>query len=195
MSTDKNFLTQVANRIAKPPQDTPDGLGESILTVAAGSFGFRSSTSREDLTQPTGFDPGAAALFESIVEAAYIVATADGVFDDTERAAFEDVVFEACHGLVHREQLESLVADLADELTEDGADARIDMLARSISKQDHQREVLRIAALLAHVSGDVSEVEREALQKMNKAFGLESEVVDAVITEARTALAEAKQAP
>jgi len=37
---------------------------------------------------------------EAIVEAAYLVATADGVLDDTEREAFVQVVIEACGGAV-----------------------------------------------------------------------------------------------
>ena len=92
MPYDTNFLSLVARRVAEPAPDAPSGVVASILTVAAGSFGFRSPS---DATIPTGFDPNAAALFESIVESAYLVATADNVFDDAEREAFRTVVLEA----------------------------------------------------------------------------------------------------
>jgi tellurite resistance protein len=187
MSTDKNFLSQVAIRIAQPPGDAPAGLGGSILTVAAGSYGFR-STHEDDLTMPTGFDPSAAALFESIVEAAYLVATADGVFDDSERKAFRDVVLEACRGAVNPAQLEALLADLADQVQEDGMDKRIQMVARGVARPEQQREVLRIAALLAHVSGNVSEVERDVVLKLAGAFHLTHDDVDSVLVEAGKAL-------
>jgi tellurite resistance protein len=51
------------------------------------------------LTQPTGFDPEAARLFEAIVESAYLVATADGHFDSAEQVAFQQVVLAGCGGL------------------------------------------------------------------------------------------------
>jgi tellurite resistance protein len=189
MSTDKDFLAQVAVRIAQPSRDAPSGVADSILTVAAGSYGFRSAH-EDELTMPTGFDPSAAALFESIVEAAYLVATADGVFDEAERKAFRDVVLEACHGTVNRDQVEALLADLADQVTEDGMDKRIEMVARGVTRPEHQREVLRIAALLAHVSGNVSEVEREVVVKIAAAFGLSDDVIEVVLREARNVLAD-----
>ena len=189
MSTDKNFLSQVAIRIAQPPTDAPSGMAGSILTVAAGSYGFRSAH-EDELTMPTGFDPSAAALFESIVEAAYLVATADGVFDDNERKAFRDVVLEACRGSVNPDQLEALLADLADQVEEDGVDKRIQMVARGVTRPEHQREVLRIAALLAHVSGNVSEVEREVVAKLGGAFQLTDEVVESVLGEAGKVLSD-----
>ena len=190
MQVDKNFLSQVAIRIARPPRDAPLGVAESILTVAAGSYGFRSAAGEEH-TMPTGFDPNAAALFESIVEAAYLVATADGVFDDTERGAFKNVVFEACRGTVDQTQLDALLADLADQLEEDGVDKRLEMVSRGVTRPEHQREVLRIAALLALVSGDVTAAERVVVEKLAKAFGLPDGEVEAVLDEARAILHEA----
>ena len=49
----------------------------------------------DEATVPTGFDPVAVALFEAIVEGAFLVAFADGVFDDEERKTFERVVAPA----------------------------------------------------------------------------------------------------
>jgi tellurite resistance protein len=190
MHIDKSFLHQVAARIAQPKSDAATGAEGSTLTVAAGSYGFRNS--QEEHTMPTGFDPHAAALFESIVEAAYLVATADGVFDDAERDAFRQVVLEACRGAVSADQLEALLADLGDQLAEDGVEKRIDMVARGVTRDEHQREVLRIAAVLAHASGDVSEVERGVVVKLSKAFCLPDEHVDAVLKEVHETLAQAR---
>jgi len=190
MPLDKNFLSQVAIRVAQPSQDAPAGVAESILTVAAGSYGFRCGH-QEELTMPTGFDPSAAALFESIVETAYLVATADGVFDEAERKAFRDVVLEACRGTVNPDQLEALLADLADQVKEDGLDQRVSMVARTIRRPEHQREVLRIASLLALVSGVVSDSERQVIDKLAAAFGLGEGVSEAVLEEARRILADA----
>jgi tellurite resistance protein len=50
--------------------------------------------------------------------------------------------------------------------------------------------VLRIAALLAHVSGGVSAVERDVLAKLASELRLDSTATDAAVTEAQSALAD-----
>lgn len=186
MTEDDSLLGRVATKLSEPPSYADEGQRGSILTVAAASFGSKPTT--DDVTQPTGFDPEAAALFEAVVESAYLVAHADGEFDATERAAFEHVVVTACQGAVGEGQLHALLEDLNDLLTEDGVDKRIAMVSRSVSKQEHQQEVLRVAALLAQVSGGVSDVEREVLEKMRAAFGLDGAALERALSEARKAV-------
>jgi tellurite resistance protein len=185
---DESLLDRVASKLSLPPSYAEAGTKASILTVAAASYGSRPTT--EDVTQPTGFDPDAAALFEAVVEAAYVVAIADGHFDDTERAAFEHVVIAACEGIVAEGQVSALLADLADQVSEDGIDKRIAMVARTVTKPEHAQEVLRVAALLAEVSGGVSDVEREVLDKLTHEFGLDSAALERALAEAVTALSE-----
>ncbi len=183
----ENLLEKVAKRISEASAGAPAGVGASILTLAAASFGL--APDRPDETVPTGFDPTAAALFESIVEAAYLVANADGDFDATERHAFERVVLQACGGAAMDGQIKALIADLADQLDEDGIDKRIQMVARTVGRVDQQQEVLRIAGLLAHVSDGVSESERDVLNKLATAFGLDAAAVPNALEEVRVALA------
>jgi tellurite resistance protein len=137
---------------------------------------------------PTGFDPVAVALFESIVEGAYLVASADGVIDDEERKTFERVVSTACGGAVAPRQIAALVSDLGDQLEEDGVDRRVEMLAKQVTKKDHAREVLRIAALLAQSSEDVGAEERLVLTKLAASLGLEAGDVDAALADVKDAL-------
>src|SRR5262249_54102987 len=136
-----NLLAKVAS------QSSSDGGGQpvSILTLAAASYGARPS---DEATVPTGFDPQACALFESIVEGAYLVASADGVMDEEERKTFEKVVTTACGGAVAPPAIHALVADLADQLVEDGLERRVQAIAQQAHRPEHCREVLRIAALL-----------------------------------------------
>ncbi|HKQ69024.1 MAG TPA: tellurite resistance TerB family protein, partial [Polyangiaceae bacterium] len=159
----------------------------SILSVAAGVYGARPIT--DETTIPTGFDPVAAALFEAIVEAAFLVATADGVLDDSEREAFAQVVSDACGGAVDEKQVHGLLSDLGEQLQEDGLERRIGALGRTVGKEEHQREVLRIAGLLAHVSGGVSGVEREVLSKLASSFHLGPAEVDSALAAVKSALA------
>jgi tellurite resistance protein len=164
------LLARVARANSGPAPSGDPETPISILSLAAASYGARPA---DEATVPTGFDPLAVALFEAIVEGAYLVAAADGVVDAEERRTFEKVVTTACGGAVSSKSVGGLVADLADQLAEDGLDKRIKGVAAQVHKPEHAREVLRIAALLAHASDNVSEVERTVLTKLATACGLE----------------------
>jgi tellurite resistance protein len=99
------------------------------------------------------------------------------------------VVIEACGGAVDEGQVHNLLADLGDQLKEDGLEGRIGALGRTVSKQEHQREVLRIAGLLAHVSGGVSGIERDVLGKLASTFHLDPGDVDSALDAVKSALA------
>jgi tellurite resistance protein len=184
VSEDKiSLLARVARSRGAATAD--DGDTTSILSLAAASYGARPS---DEATVPTGFDPQACALFEAILEGSYLVASADGVFDAAERETFEKVVSVACGGTVSQKQVGDLVADLADQLKEDGLDRRIAAIAENVAKKNHAKEVLRIASLLAQTSGDVSAVERSVLMRIAKACGLEEGDVDVAMTDVKKAL-------
>ncbi len=179
-----NLLAKVA-RTPKSRDEAPSSSDRSILMLAAASYGSRPT---DESTVPTGFDPFAAALFESIIEGAYLVATADGVFDEEERSTFERIVTAACGGAVPPSHVADLVADLSDQLQEDGLDRRIERLAEGISREEQGREVLRIAALIAQVSDDVSDVERSVLGKIASACKLGDNAVDSALEDVKASL-------
>ncbi len=183
-----NLLARLARSSTASGRLSDSGRPASILSLSAAAYGAKPS---EDATVPTGFDPVAVALFESIVEGAFLVANADGVFDDEEKRTFERVVVAACGGMVAPSQIAALVADLGDQLQEDGVDRRVDALSKAVMKPEHAQEVLRIAALLALTSDDVSAVEREVLAKIAKATGLGAGAVDQALSEVKSALASA----
>lgn len=165
---------------------TPSGPGgKSILEQAAASFDKRPDA---ESTMPTGFDPQAATLFEAVVEAAFLVANADGVFDQTERQTFESVVAQACRNSVQKGKVQALVADLCDQLDEDGMEQRIRFTTQAVSTAEHQQEVLRIAALMAHISEGVKDSEREVLLGLAAGFGLGQEAVNTALSQAKAAL-------
>ena len=179
----ESLLTRVVASIAKASETSAQ---RSILSQAAASYARKPSGAES--TIPTGFDPRAASLFEAVVEAAFLVASADGVFDDTERQTFEQVVHESCQNTVQRGDVAELVSDLCDQLEEDGFDQRIQMIGMIVKDDEHKLEVLRIAALMAHVSGGVDESERGVLQRIAGAFGLGDDAVTSVLEQAGSAL-------
>jgi tellurite resistance protein len=180
-----DLLARVARSAARNGQLVDPTRPVSILSITAASYGARPS---EDATVPTGFDPLAVALFEAIVEGAYLVATADGVFDTEERRVFERVVLAACAGSVPPQHVSALVSDLSDQLAEDGLDRRVQALARTATKREHALEVLRVSALLAQTSDSVSPVEREVLGKIASACGLAAAEVDQALHDVAEAL-------
>ncbi len=195
MGVDQSLIERIASslRIARGslgPGDvvgaTEPGEKNSILTRAAKLYGTR-PTGDED-TPPTGFDPAAAALFEALVEGAFLVAHADGEFDADERATFEQVVLAATDHPLDAAQVAALLSDLESAYAEDGADRRIQFVARTVPKPEQQHEVLRVAALIGHISGGVSSVERETMEKLAAQFGLGTPAVDRAIDAAKAAI-------
>jgi tellurite resistance protein len=160
----------------------------AILSLAAASYGARPS---DDMTVPTGFDPVAVALFESIVEGAFLVANADGRFDDDERGTFERIVVEACGGTVGSQQIAALLGDLQKQLRGEGMDRRIEQLAKSVTKREHGQEVLRFCCLMAQASDRISAGEREVLTKIAATFGLDAADVQSALADAERALLSA----
>jgi len=184
---DHSLLRKVASKLREAPSYSEKDMTSSILKLAASSYGFGPS---EEITVPTGFDPQAAALFEAMVESAYLVANADGDFDSAERSTFEHVVIAACEGAVAERQVHALVSDLHDQLVEDGADKRVKMVAKTVTKPEHAREILRVAALLAQASGGVSDQERLLMDKLAAAVGLDRGSVDTALREVDRAMAD-----
>ncbi len=186
MADADSLLERVVSSMATGGGSPSGKQQKSILSQAAASFARRPSAAEQ--TIPTGFDPVAATLFESVVEAAFLVATADGEFDQAERNIFETVVHESCQNTIQRSEVTELVSDLMDQLHEDGLDKRIRMVGIIVQSDEHKIEVLRIAALMAHVSGGVHHTERTVMEKLCAQFGLPHGVVQTVLDQASTAL-------
>ncbi|MBW2455285.1 MAG: tellurite resistance TerB family protein [Deltaproteobacteria bacterium] len=183
----EGLLGRVVASIARATEATPSGRVEkSILSQAAESYARRPVGAEQ--TIPTGFDPAAASLFEAVIEAAFLVANADGEFDETERQTFETVVAEACANTVQRGSLHALVSDLLEQLEEDGFDQRVKMVSLVVQTDQQRVEVLRIAALMAYVSGGVDDSERRILDQLAERFGLGSSEVDDALSQAVKAL-------
>lgn len=162
----------------------------SVLAMAAASYGAKPDPNG---TSPTGFDPRAVVLFEAIVEGAFLVASADGHFDEAERDVFARIVTAACGGAVPPRRISKLVSDLADMLLEDGIESRVRMIAESAGKREHALEVLRIGALIADASGGIAHAERQVLERLAIAAGLGSTDIDEAIDSVRQELAKIGQ--
>jgi tellurite resistance protein len=181
------LLLRVKRRMAAPAESASAQLqSESVLLSTAACYG---ETATHVADAPlSGFEPDAAALFEAIVESAFLVANADGEFDSTERAVFASVVVEASQRRVRERQVHAIVLDLTTQLAEDGLELRLKRLGRAISRPSDRREALRISALVAFASAGVSRVERDVLEQMAAVWELPAPAVDEAVSDAASAL-------
>lgn len=131
-----------------------------------------------------GYESDPAALFEAIIESAFLVANADGDFDQAERQLFAWVVLEASERRVSARQVEAIVSDLTIQLSEDGLARRLERLRAVVCEPSARREVLQVAALLAMASAGVSASEREVLASLASIWDLPASAVDEALKEA-----------
>ncbi len=166
-------------------QKSTGGAKRSVWSLAAATYGARPD---DETTIPTGFDPHLVALFEAMIGAAILVAHADGHFDEVERRALEQVVHNLGDGSLPRGQVVTLVEDFEAELARDGFEKRVQLVIDAVIRPDFARELLRVAAVVALASHDVSIEERTLLDRFAVGMGLDATLVDDVITEVRAAI-------
>ncbi|MGC4069826.1 MAG: hypothetical protein QM784_35245 [Polyangiaceae bacterium] len=165
-----------ASGMAPPPESRRGGAPESTLLASAARY--FPPAGNLTVTPPTGFDFEAGMLFEGIVESAFLVVAADGVFEEVERRAFTQVVLEASGHRVAPRQIEIILTDLARHLRSDGFEARVRRLKMRLLKPVHRREALLFAVLVAEISEGISDAERHVLATLTTAFELPESLID-----------------
>jgi tellurite resistance protein len=135
----------------------------SVIALAAAAYASQPSV---DSTTPTGFDPSAVMLFESIVEAAFLVATADGVFDNDEREVFARIVAASADNALPRSDLNGLIEEHAEHLALQGLDKRVARIAESVQRHEHKVALLRVAYLVALANDVISEPEEAVIARL-----------------------------
>ena len=183
---DSTLINQLARCLQASPRHAEAGTYGSIFGVAASAYRFRAE--RDELTQPTGFDPQAARLFEAILESAYLVSNAGGEFDESRRVALVHLVLRASTGMLRDRQLQGLLEAFRERLAEEGLDRRLESVARSVEKPEHAREVVRAAALLAGVSGGLRPAERGVLQRLSARLNVDDVTLTRALQEASSVL-------
>jgi len=122
----------------------------------------------------------------SLVEAAYLVASADGNFSGAESEKLARQFNEASGGRFGDDYLKTLV-DAADERKKsEGADSRIKELGSLLTDSDLRRSAIAVASGIAWLDRGVGEKEGLVLQGLARAFGMQ-------ITEMHKILGESKR--
>ena len=148
-------------------QEGGTGRNRSVIALAAAAYASQPSV---DSTTPTGFDPFAVTLFEAIVEAAFLVATADGVFDADEREVFSRIVAASAENALPRSDLNGLIEELAEHLAIDGVDRRVARIAQSVRRPEQKIALLRVAILVALANDTISDTEEALIARLCNAL-------------------------
>jgi len=186
---EKSFIERVARVIARPGPNAPRNVTGSILAQAARLHGLRPIG--DESTAPTGFDPAATALFQNTLEAAYLVAAADGPIDETEAALLRAIIGVGSDNKIGPAEAEEMIDDMRMQHARESEEVRVRHIGRMVHNRDHQHEVLRIAVIMARASGSVTPASRAVLDKLAQGFSLAPTVVDVAIGEVEEALARA----
>ncbi|MFO7181369.1 MAG: hypothetical protein DIU78_021885 [Pseudomonadota bacterium] len=188
---DSTLIAKVARKLSQAP-DSLRGQRASILVAAAGAYCLSGDLDEhfDELTRPTGYDPGAARLFEALIESALVVIRGERELDPAERAALQNALLLGCSGCLSEQRVNELLRDLEEQLAADGVDHRIQALGEVVRGPEQAREMLRVSALLAEALGGVRHDERALLARLAERLGVCPRTVDEILVETRRALHE-----
>ena len=108
------------------------------------------------------------------MDAAMVVAAADGTLTSGEVASIAESVDQLTEGLFDRDEIVSLLASSLERLAEHGPDVLVDAMTEALD--DDLREVAVVmASATAWAKGGVGEPEGLALQHISAAFGIDEQ--------------------
>ncbi len=106
----------------------------------------------------------------ALVEAAYLVASADGRYTSTESEQLVERVGALTENKFAAEQIAAM-ADSASGRASEGLDARAQAIAEILPDPELRRATLLVASAVAYLDGGVGTKEGLALQALARAFG------------------------
>jgi tellurite resistance protein len=124
-------------------------------------------------------------VFRAAVEAGYLVAIADGEFDDDERATLVKAVEALSVDAVIEWETEALLDECAARVEAQGAGARAEAVGRELKSLGAAEAGLLLASAVALATKKVDKKEAAALAAVGSAAGLREDEVKAIVKKAR----------
>jgi tellurite resistance protein len=112
------------------------------------------------------------AVMTNLLEAACVVAIADGQVDEAERDVIQEVARTLCFVELPEAAVDALVESVAAAVAAEGVERRCEKIASRLASLDLGEVGLGVAALVADVSHGVGTEEYAALAKLAEALGL-----------------------
>lgn len=124
-----------------------------------------------------------------LVEAAFLVAAADGVVSTPERQTLAGTIAHVLGGELPEEELVAMIDAFAEALERDGREQRLVAMAHALPDPPARRAAVAFAALIALCDRELVTEERETLNLLGASFGLDSSVVESTLNEVADSLA------
>jgi tellurite resistance protein len=164
------------------PEVDPERLLAALCAAVTGdeprAVRLRTSASQCVVDQPS--DVTAARWFQSLVELAYLVASADG-FSAHERGSLALLIERATGRAVEHELLERQLGSLEEQAEAFGRHQRFARAAAEVRDQPSVDDALAFAALVAMADGRLAATEHDALLELAGHLHIEPVQVDALI--------------
>ena len=138
---------------------------------------------QEAAQQQAQADAQVAGTFGALIEAATIVAMADGQFSNAESRRLVARVAPLTGGRLSAEQIEALAQEAAGRIQAEGASARADAVAAML-EDDLRRAALLVAGAVGWTEGGIGQKEGLALQSLSRAFGIKIEDMHKLLAQA-----------
>lgn len=137
---------------------------------------------RDRVVLSTGRAEGdARAVMTNLLEAASVVAIADGTADAPERDVIQEVASRLCFVELDAAAVDKMVGAVAAAVKRDGLAARCDKVAARLTALGLAEVGLEVAVLVADVSHGIDAPELAALGRLAKALGFDDAHLAAVI--------------
>lgn len=134
----------------------------------------------EEALKDEADDRDAAEYFQSMIELAYLAASADGLADD-ERDALAALIEHATGAAIHIDTLKVHFADLDATVEALGRRERLVRVASNFQSERAKHEAISFATLVAVADGVLADDERGVLVELGSHFSLSEEAVDTVV--------------
>ncbi|MCC6557949.1 MAG: TerB family tellurite resistance protein [Polyangiaceae bacterium] len=121
---------------------------------------------------------------EALVEAAYLVAAADGRVSEAERHRLVERVGRVTGGRFSAAYIEEIMQGAAERVHGEGAAARAEEIAAALPSDELRRAALLVASAVAWLDGGVKEREGLALQALARAFGISTHEMQQILGQA-----------
>jgi len=120
-------------------------------------------------------------VFRAAVEAGYLVAIADGNFDDSERETLVKAVEILSVGAVIEWEVETLLDECEARSEKEGAAKRAEAVGGELKKLGSAEAGLLLATAVARATKKIDKKEAEVIKALGAAAGLTGEQVTAIV--------------
>jgi tellurite resistance protein len=127
-------------------------------------------------------------FYSALVEAAFLVAAADGELSPEEAGTFAETIGYVSGEALAPEEFMELIDTFAAARAQDGVEVRMKAMAASIPDRLARREVLCFAALIALCDHELVAQEEQLITELGKVFGMKPEEVSALVQKVAASL-------